>query len=171
MAQGFVNKDQLAIPLPVNQGGTGAETAGGALSNLGLGSLKMDRVAGQTSGSYTTTSTSYVDVDATNLSYTITIPTGYKLWIAANLNVQSTIVASYGLGIHDSVSGGLVGFSQIDTQVVNVRNSNVAFALVDGDGLSHTFRMQWFIGGAGTLTASGSSNNTPVMQFILMKSS
>jgi len=138
--------------------------------NLSYPTPTCTRVLGQTTGNYATTSTSYVDVDATNLTYTVVIPSGYKLFVIATLNTQGTNVASAGLGIYDSVAAALVGFSVVETIVVNVRNSNVALALINGDDASHTVTMQWFTG-AGTLTANGAAENTPVMQFILIKSS
>lgn len=89
---------------------------------------------------YTTTSTTYVNVDVTNLAYTVTISTGWKMIISAtgSCNVGVAVVPIY-VTILD---GGT------ETHTVEITPSTTggyhAFhvqTVVNGDGASHAFTL------------------------------
>ena len=108
-----------------------------------------DKYIGTGSGDYTTTSTSLVDVDATNLSLTITTHggdvlvgfVGIAVAPAANLVTFSVNVD----GSNPFSSAGLSAASQ--------HTDTASFVcLIEGlSAGSHTFKLQWLTGG-GTAT-------------------
>ena len=92
---------------------------------------------------YTTASTSYQDVDATNLAYTATIPNGSKATITVNGEwYQSTALASVGLAIAD----GTTVLREWIPDAVGI-GSKMGFpamrAVFVGDGASHTFKVRF----------------------------
>jgi hypothetical protein len=137
-----------------------ATPAGGA-SALAAASYK------RTAGDYTTTSTSFVDVDGTNLALTIT--TGARR-VLVSLAAQAR---------HDSVSGstfidlmldgtslsgatnGIVAFTQNNVNYLwNPSFTYITDALSAG---SHTFKLRWRVD-AGTGTLRGNTT-TGVLRF------
>ena len=68
----------------------------GAIKNVaGTATMGMTLKKGSGAGNYTSASTTYVVVDSTNLCFTITIPTGWKLGIqtGAALGTATTLLA------------------------------------------------------------------------------
>lgn len=113
---------------------------------------------------YTTTSTSFVDIDATDLSATVTTGGGKMLLFFTGTVYQSATTARVYLDI--SVDGTRLG---LDDGLTVVRVSSmpshagVAIAALSGtlSAGSHTFKLQWKVdsgtggmyAGAGTATA------------------
>lgn len=116
---------------------------------------------------YTTASATYVDIDATNLKYTVTIPTGSNLAVTAFITVQNSLLNSAcGFAIYDSA----VVAETIDEFVAGIRNQQVLTTVIVGDGASHTVTAQWKTS-AGTSTISGGSTTfRPRMLFIMAAS-
>jgi len=124
---------------------------------------------------YSTSSTTFVDVDATNLAYTVTIPTGKKLLIQSSGTFYASGNAGTGeqcvVAINDSVSGNIhvVYMGSFTNGIVPFSLSSVE----SGDGLSHTIKLRFKApstnptcnvanGGAGDNGA-----NFPTMTFLM----
>jgi hypothetical protein len=76
MTQGFTHN--LPVPLPVSQGGTGSTSASSARAALGAAPAVANYIISSSSGAFTTTSVTPVDV--TNLSVSITT-TGNPVYV------------------------------------------------------------------------------------------
>jgi hypothetical protein len=130
-------------------------------------------VGGTGLGTYTSTSTSYVAIDATHITYTAVIPTGWNLMIVgtADIGVMTTSV---------SVFFALADGSTILIESQNLPAATVATDIrqvtlcdvVVGDGASHTITMQYKTSNAAdAVTAVNSSATlTPHMTLLLMPS-
>ena len=111
---------------------------------------------------YTTTSTSYANVDGTNLTFTVTIPTGSKLLIWARA-----------LSNTNSASGGFVGIADGGTVIAGTAKSvdsaggyssiNVN-TVINGDGASHTITLQFAThnGGSAFDLGNGAQSSTGI---------
>lgn len=110
-------------------------------------------------GNYTTTSTSFVDVDATNLILTITPATGTVVimaFLTASLAVTGTVYFDLILDSTTRYSASASG-----SAFLNIGGSNQAPVTIFGrfSGLSntaHTFKLQWKVS-ASTGTIYGSA--------------
>lgn len=112
--------------------------------------------SGTGAGNYTTTSTSYVDVDATNLAYTVTPSTGNALLFIVT-GVMFNDVAGGGqsyLALYDSVLGGILQQTYVNNNANTVSQPYAAVftATLKGDNQAHTLKLQ-FKAGAGGGTA------------------
>jgi hypothetical protein len=124
------------------------------------------------SGSYTTSSTTLVPVDSTNLSYTVTIPSGYNLLINAVANAASPTDEEVWIALVD-------GSTTLVSNIVDTTPTFEPCALtwvVAGDGASHTIKLEW-AGASSKITAvmlysNTASGNmlTPAMTFLLAPS-
>lgn len=90
---------------------------------------------------YSTTSSTYADVDATNLGFTVTIPNGWKLgiWVTTTADV----LAGKGgrIGIFD---GSIVVDQQVDNQTASELDMPMSLVWeITGDGASHTVKLQF----------------------------
>ena len=104
---------------------------------LGPGTTK--RLAGTGAGDYTLTG-SLAAVDATNLHWAVTIPTGWKLRVRAYANFDIAASSNPFLAIADSST--IKVESEISTGIA--LETLEALALeeeIDGDGASHTIEM------------------------------
>jgi hypothetical protein len=141
---------------------------------ISIPSITMTQKLGSGGGNYTTTSTSYVDMDGTNLAYTVTIPIGYKLHVVASMSV----------GNSSNQAGCIVCIADSTTTLVqNESNFNLTAAanstyplslntIINGDGNSHTVKLRFATPNIGTAFAQNSSATlTPMMTFILCPSS
>jgi hypothetical protein len=143
----------------------------GTPSGTGIPTLTLKKGSGV--GTYTTASASFVDVDATNLSYTVTIPTGWKLSVAARgeLGVQTALVPVEMRIIDGSTE---IAISRILPAALNTFPAGDAhmIALITGDGASHTVKLQFkTTNAADTCNLSNSSStDTPMMLFNLCPS-
>jgi hypothetical protein len=109
----------------------------GTPTGTGIPTITLKKGTG--AGNYTGTNTSFSNVDGTNLSYTVTIPTGWKLSIQVSAAIfNSTATANVSLAIVD-------GSVLIENQITGVLNQTAASTLswvINGDGASHTITLQ-----------------------------
>ncbi|MDA8087427.1 MAG: hypothetical protein M0Z75_12070 [Nitrospiraceae bacterium] len=118
--------------------------------------------SGSNAGNYITANTSWIAVDATNLSYTVTVPVGQKLSIEASGSVWS---ASAG-------TNGELAILQDGSPLVKYFEGN-AYAstfnlkyVFTGDGNSHTFALGFAASSASyTFTMANSGGFYPLMIF------
>ncbi len=97
---------------------------------------------GTGAGNYTTASTSYVDVDATNLAWTGVIPLGWKLLVDVNGSAYSVsgTPTYFLISLYDSAT-----LIELPVQPTIV-GAWVPFSLlwvIAGDGNSHTVKLQF----------------------------
>ena len=126
---------------------------------------------GSGSGNYTTSSTGYVDVDATNLAYTVTIPIGWKLAIWASASVFSgTAIANIGLSLFDSST--IVEAEAEPVAINNAANISTPPWVINGDGASHTIKLQFktTVGADAANIFNSSATLLPTMVFLLTPS-
>jgi hypothetical protein len=86
--------------------------------------------------SYTTTSTTFVSVDSTNLSYTVTIPTGYNLLINAAGNAATARSSA-----NEALIALFDGSTALTSTWIYACSDWVPWALtwvIPGNGASHT---------------------------------
>ena len=136
-----------------------------AASTMGITQKK-----GSGGGDYSTTSASYVDVDSTNLAFTVTIPSGWKLWVTAKFNYLQNTAAAFGnIGILD---GSIIAEETLTTTVVGARSSGYLQAVITGDGASHTVKLQFKTGNVSDafLISNSNSTQTAFMSFLLLPS-
>lgn len=134
-----------AIPVPVNQGGTGQTTAAAALAALGgSGSHTLKRGTG--AGNYTGSQTSFTAIDATNLDITVTIPVG--LLALAFFFFSQAPDANHTMDVGIAVDG-TVAFAVFQGGTT-ITVPGACMAILAGDGSSHTFEPQVQTGSGGT---------------------
>jgi hypothetical protein len=127
-------------------------------------------------GNYSSTSTSLVNVDATNLSYTVTIPTGYRLVISANGNCfQGSTTAYADFALYDSYSSAVLSGSRRHVTAISAAGTTTTFSLqgvIAGDGNSHTINLQYLTSDAtaAIIVTNGSTLLTPSIIFTLYQS-
>jgi hypothetical protein len=124
---------------------------------------------GTGSASYTTTSTSFVAVDGTNLSYAITIPSGSKLTITATFSVYTSGTGGSTVALLDG-STEIPGTEAYWTSGATYAGASIAQAVVVGDGASHTITLQFKTGTSGTTSIINNANDVPSMIFRLEQS-
>lgn len=144
------------------------ETGHDALDHTGLtgvgGGGATDLVSGaykRTAGSYTTTSSTFADVDGTNFTFTKT--TGARrVMIGLVGSVESTVsgdIVSFDVAVDGTRVGGTDGIVVHRMPNASYRQ-NCSFTWMS-DVLtadSHTFKLQWKrLAGTGTLTLHGTS--------------
>lgn len=126
---------------------------------------------GTGTGACDSSSTSFTNVDGSNLSYTVTIPTGWKLLIGASANIYTTTaVTNCNLAIAD---GGTVL-----TQMVLAASSSTTLGyqanllwVIAGDGNSHTITLQYKTSNASDhVEILNAASGVPVMTFFLTPS-
>jgi len=127
---------------------------------------------GSASGTnYTTTSTTWVVVDGTNLSNAVLVPTGYKLTISATVNV---LTPNNGTAISMFDGATEIGGTEVYT-VIGSANTALYMALpsqavITGDGATHTITLRYESPNGGTSAALNSTTNFPTMIFRLEQS-
>ena len=157
-------------------------TVGTGLS-LSAGSLTATGAAGgasasykRTSGDYTTTSSTFVDVDGTNLALAITTgahrvligvvgslntSTAYQI-VTFDLTVDGTRVGSTNGGIFQTRREGADGGTNM------MRSASFTFLTDALTAASHTFKLQWKVD-TGTATLMGGTSNNPYMQMYVIE--
>ena len=110
--------------------------------------------------SYTTTSATFVDLDATNLGRTVTIRSGFALVHFTGVVEPSVGSAAFDINIDGTrfASGGLDGVAMANSG--SVGRQTVSFTvLVQGlsDG-SHVFKVQWKSNGSTATLYSGNGS-------------
>jgi hypothetical protein len=124
---------------------------------------------GSGAGNYTGTNTSFANVDGTNLSYTVTIPVGWKLSVQVNAAVFiTTATAGVALAI---VDGSVVVENQI-TATLNVTTASTLGWVINGDGASHTITLQakTTVGADAWNIFNDTATRVPTMVFLLTPS-
>jgi len=128
---------------------------------------------GSGSADYTGTNTTYSNVDGTNLSYTVTIPTGWKLIIQSSgvmfVNTAQVVVFA---SLFDGVTQ--LQEAQITPAVIGSGNGS-GFSLswvINGDGASHAITLQAKTSAAADAWGikNTNANGLPTMTFILTPS-
>jgi hypothetical protein len=120
---------------------------------------------------YQTTNTSPTTVDGTNLSYTVTIPRGWKLlvWAQGTVQIDSNAV-SFVVNLTDTSTSTVIS----STILQNTVGFPVGFSLVgaiNGDGASHTVQMKFnTAAGADKVEIINQSTGWPQMMFLLTPS-
>ena len=128
---------------------------------------------GSGGGNYSSASTSYVAIDGTNLSFTVTIPTGWKLmvWGTADVGVLTAPVAAY-FALVDGLTPLVESEIYPATTVATDTRQVTLMDVVTGDGVSHTITMQYKTSnGSDSVTALNTSTTlTPHMTTLLVPS-
>jgi hypothetical protein len=146
----------------------------GTPSGTGIPTVTLKKGSG--SGNYTTASTSYVQIDGTNLSYTVTIPTGWKLAIAASGGgFTSTAAVFFGVALADNIGGGGANVISETTILAASTSNSTAWALnwvINGDGASHVvdLRFKTSNGADSVNIQNNTSTVMPTMVFFLSPS-
>lgn len=139
--------------------GKGAWTTPATSSSTALASDKKVRTA----GNYTTTSTTFVDVDNTNMSITLTTGARRCMIVVSGSGYHSdTNHWAFDIDIDGSRQGqafGLVFGGDVTTQ-----NQSRSFTYITDvlSAASHTFKLQWRVDG-GTATLYANTTNTPLI--------
>lgn len=161
----------LLVPianLPI--GSSGSQLAAGnhawGVSNLASASYQ------RTSGDYTTTSTTFVDVDTTNM--TLSITTGaHRVLIGFTGTIQNNAqdLITYVTVMLDGINlGNASGFVMAQKFSGGASREDGSFAFLTNvlSAASHTFKLQWRVNG-GTATLRGGSSGEPAAQFWVME--
>jgi hypothetical protein len=141
----------------------------------GTGTATLTLKKGSGAGNYSNASTTPIAVDGTNLTYTVTIPTGWKLGISASGSVTtSTAVATATVQLYDGVCNSgtaLQSVQSIPTAASNPESWSLN-DMVTGDGASHTINLCYSTSvGADTVTMLNSTAPlAPRMLFNLVPS-
>ena len=122
---------------------------------------------GSGGGNYTTTSATYVDIDATNLAYTATVSTGTQIIIIATGRIYS-VGGAHGESI--ALADGTTVLAEMTN--MNVSSSpGIPFAIsyrFKGDNASHTFKLRFAEpGGATCGIGNSTATDTPQMTFFI----
>lgn len=146
----------------------------GTPTGTGIPTVTLKKGTG--AGNYTTTSTTFAAVDGTNLTYTVTIPTGWKLMVQANgTSTTQTAAVNDTIGLNDGACGGATVNLQASTIIPSGPNAMEAWALgwvITGDGASHTVNLCYLTSNAADAAtiANSSASLTPTMTFLLTPS-
>lgn len=120
--------------------------------------------SGTGAGNYSTASTSLVDVDSTNLSYTVTIPVGQKMICQAVATQENASGTSNGTALVDGAT--VLDERDPPAQNAQVASSVALLAVIVGDGASHTIKLQYRgINGGTTVMHNTSAARSPKMVF------
>lgn len=158
--------NQLAVKQPIINA---ANTA-----TMGL-TLKK----GSGAGNYTNATTSYTVADATNLCYTVTIPTGWKLGISASgylSTATAAVVAQAALTDNAACStanaGVLVETAPIQGAGIGVADGFALNWVITGDGAAHNIALQFKTSNAADTASliNSSATVTPTIKFELTPS-
>jgi hypothetical protein len=148
----------------------------GSPTGTGIPTVTLKKGSG--AGNYTTASTTYVVVDSTNLCYTVTIPTGWKLLVNASVTGgTSTAVVPYFVAISDTAACGNAntGILSETATAGTSPGANTALSLtwvITGDGASHNIALQFKTTNAAdsAFISNTSSTFLPMTTFLLIPS-
>jgi hypothetical protein len=156
--------DDTLVLAPDGAGGVEFRAEAGGGGSLAAASYK------RTSGNYSTASTTFVNVDGTNLSLSIT--TGAR-------RVQIGFVGALSGSTQDTVlldvtvDGTRVGGDRgITAQMINspfYTNASFTFLTDVLSAASHTFNLQWATLGGATATLHGVTASNPTCQFYVLE--
>jgi len=138
--------------------------AGGAVEGGGGGGGHQIARVVRTSGDYTTTSTTFADIDTTNLVINMTTGDSWVLLLLIGSGYISGInYACFDFTIDGERQGQGKGVQYV--QAVYLQDIQIAWLAQVAAG-SHTFRPQWRVTG-GTLTLRANTTDTPLIFAVL----
>lgn len=154
---------------------TGTSTIGAATFNNTSLSFPSPWAITKKSGSgsgtaYSTTSNSFADVDGTNLTFTVTIPTGWKLFVI--FSAQANTSTDY-LFVRLFDTQGSVVLQKITAGTSAANNYPITLiGEVNGDGNSHTIKPQFANNDNATSVnlSNGTTGDMPNMLFFVFPS-
>jgi hypothetical protein len=154
--------------------------ATGTIQNAaGTGTMGLTLKKGSGAGNYTNATTSYTVADSSNLCYTVTIPTGWKLGVSASGGLSTAtaaVVAQAALTDNAACStanaGILVESPPIQGSAIGVADTFALNWVITGDGASHNIALQFKTSNAADTASliNSSATITPTMKFELMPS-
>ena len=136
----------------------------------GVVSSHQAEVDTRTAGNKTTTSATFVDVDASAFSVTLTTRTGSVLIIGALLhcsNSANAVAVRFDVDLDGSREGGtLYGLSSLWLPALGtIQHGHFVYVKTGLSAGSHTFKLQWLTtGGTATLAANA---NMPTKFFVV----
>lgn len=141
----------------------------GTPTGTGIPTVTLKKGSG--AGTYTSASTTYVQVDSTNLLFTVTIPTGWKLLISSS-GRAGTVTAAVAWFV--SLADGGVTLVETNGIATGVGVAN-PFALnwvIAGDGASHTVDLRYKTsnGADSVIIGNGTASDVPTVTFLLTPS-
>lgn len=150
----------------------------GRFSN-GTATMGLTLKKGSGAGNYTNATTSYTVADSTNLCFTVTIPTGWKLGISAQgalATATAAVVAQAALTDNAACStanaGILVETAPIQGAGISIADAFALDWVIAGDGNAHNIALQFKTSNASDTASliNSSATITPTMKFELMPS-
>lgn len=138
-------------------------------SGGGAASLTLLSASGSQTGGYSTTSTSFVELDSA-LRLTAIVPSGHSAWAAfiGTAITPSSNSLTIAIGVDGTATiGGGTGRSSLGN--INASCSLTAGLVFAGDGNSHVFSPYWFAASGGSDVYIGgdtTSNGRPL--FVLL---
>lgn len=154
-------------------------TAGLVKNQAGTAIMGLTLKKGSGGGNYTNATTAYTVADSTNLCFTVTIPTGWKLGVSASgalSTATAAVVAQAALTDNAACStanaGILIETAPIQGAAIGIA---AAFALdwvIAGDGAAHNIALQFKTSNAADTASliNSIATITPTMKFELMPS-
>ena len=158
----------------VRLGASGVIKNQAATATMGL-TLKK----GSGAGNYTNATTSYTVADSTNLCFTVTIPTGWKLGVSASgalATATAAVVAQAALTDNAACAtanaGILVETAPIQGAGIGIADAFALNWVIAGDGAAHNIAMQFKTSNVADTASLINSSATiiPTMKFELMPS-
>lgn len=142
-------------------------TITGTPTGAGIPTITLKK--GDGLGNKTTASTSFVDVDATNLAYTVTIPVGWKLSVVSMPSMLSVTGAQ---DVEAAIFDGAVIAEAHVNANTSVGGTAGLATVINGDGASHTIKLQYKTLNAtnSALILNSSATTAPTMIFTLSAS-
>jgi len=126
-------------------------------------SVVMTTRAGSAAGDYTTTSASDVDVDGTNLAYTVSPASGKKVFIIATVSVLHSSTVAVTVVLAD----GTTALAETEAIPTTTRSVPTTVSYVfTGDGSSHTFKLRWRTASATATMHNSTAVNAPRLLFV-----
>lgn len=159
----------LALPQTFTSKTLTAPVINGTPTGTGIPTITLKKGSG--AGLYTSTSLTYVQVDGTNLTYTVTIPTGWKLLINAAFRAgTNTAAVAHNIGLADG--GTIIVETNPTLATANTANPGSLAWVVNGDGASHTIDLRFKTSNAADAVIMGNQTGTdlPTMTFLLTPS-
>ena len=151
-----------AIPLtttPIQN----SPVVGGTPTGSGIASVEFTR--GDRASTYSTTSSTYANVDNTNLQRVFVIPAGWKLSVSATgVFAVAAATTSASLILRDSITA--LSFAALQSNIATAGQA-IPWSLVggiEGDGRTHTVALQFASSDNATaVTITNNSSNYPTM--------
>lgn len=128
---------------------------------------------GSTSGTYSTVGTSFSAVDGSNLAYTVTIPTGWKLLINAT-GIAGNTTAAPNNGAVVAIADGATILQQtgVTSPSAGIGTQFALCYVITGDNNSHVIQLQFKTTNASDscIIQNTTGGQLPVMTFLLTPS-